>query len=105
MDFSTRRIKLELDCTVAGSWCEIDAIKIKGKQHIYGKVQLLTYCLISVKLDLKVLCYIYSHPCLVYSAAELLSNLSKRLNVSWSELLADSADFCIPLMLNPQRQI
>lgn len=37
VDFSSRRIKLELDCTTAGSWCEIDAIKIKGKQQIYAQ--------------------------------------------------------------------
>jgi len=48
VDFSSRRIKLELDCTTAGSWCEIDAIKIKGKQQIYGMAQFLVYRLISV---------------------------------------------------------
>ena len=33
----SRRIRVDVDCTVANSWCEIDAIKIKGKQKSSNK--------------------------------------------------------------------
>ena len=28
--FKSKRIRLDLDCTVTQSWCEIDAVKIAG---------------------------------------------------------------------------
>ena len=37
--FATNVIKLELDCTRAGTWCEIDAVKLIG---VKTKVQYLT---------------------------------------------------------------
>lgn len=30
--FATSVIRVEVDCSVAQSWCELDAIKIKGKR-------------------------------------------------------------------------
>ena len=29
-DFQTKNIRVEIDCTVANTWVEIDAIKLKG---------------------------------------------------------------------------
>ena len=31
--FTSSRVRIELDCTTAGSWCEIDAVFITGKRY------------------------------------------------------------------------
>jgi speckle-type POZ protein len=41
-DFATDRLKLELNCTLAQSWCEIDAVKIKGKRMLCPQPPQLT---------------------------------------------------------------
>eukprot|EP00731_Ephydatia_muelleri_P029173 Em0020g817a len=33
IDFPCNQLRIELDCTVCNSWCEIDAISIVGKKH------------------------------------------------------------------------
>jgi hypothetical protein len=33
LNFKCNQLRIDIDCTVAGTWCEIDAIKIKGLRH------------------------------------------------------------------------
>ena len=33
LDFTCSRLRIELDCTVSGSWVELDAVCIIGKRH------------------------------------------------------------------------
>lgn len=35
--FKSKRIRVDVDCTVCNSWCELDAIKIKGKRQSSNK--------------------------------------------------------------------
>lgn len=37
--FKTNKVRLELDCTVAGTWCEIDAVEMEGKLHDIEKFE------------------------------------------------------------------
>ena len=48
--FKTNILKLELDCTRAGSWCEIDAVQIKGRKYLIGKIYKLFYSLSAIFL-------------------------------------------------------
>jgi speckle-type POZ protein len=38
--FKTNKVRLELDCTIAGTWCEIDAVEMEGKLHDIEKFEL-----------------------------------------------------------------
>ena len=40
--FGTNTIKIDVDCSRAGTWCEIDAVKLIG---IKTKVRILRFCL------------------------------------------------------------
>ena len=33
-----KQIRIEVDCTVCGTWVEIDAVQLRGKKHMSGKL-------------------------------------------------------------------
>ena len=49
--FKSKHIRLDLDCTVASTWCEIDAVKIDGNSGICPECMLHPLSLIVIQIE------------------------------------------------------
>ena len=49
--FKSKRIRLDFDCTVASTWCEIDAVKIDGNSGICPECMLHPLSLIVIQIE------------------------------------------------------
>lgn len=38
MTFKCNRLRIDIDCSAAGTWCELDAIKIVGNKYLLRKL-------------------------------------------------------------------
>ena len=46
LSFPVKHIRIEVDCTAANTWVEIDAVQMRGKKHRSGTCNFVNYFLL-----------------------------------------------------------